>query len=145
MTQSHWRNNGTRRTNTACIKMRNKINPCNGKKVKVQVYSRISSLISSHQPTLHFTPWSLDLFIRVPFQLHGEHTVQQQFRRIELIVHIAFSVLPGAHLHLSQVEHARVKCNAQGHKHRNNLCVNANKLRVPRPTTSSEWKLLIFI
>ena len=30
------------------------------------------------------TPWSLDLFIRVPFQLHGEHTVLQPFRCIEL-------------------------------------------------------------
>ena len=43
-------------------------------------------------PTLYFTPWSLDLFICVPFQLHGEHTVLQPFRRIELIVHIAFFV-----------------------------------------------------
>ena len=30
-----------------------------------------------------FTPWSLDLFICVPFQLHGEHTVLQPCRRIE--------------------------------------------------------------
>ena len=36
-------------------------------------------------------PWSMDLFIRVPFQLHGEHTVLQSFRRIALIVHIAIS------------------------------------------------------
>ena len=42
-----------------------------GKKVKVQAYSLISSLKTYH-PTLHLTPWSLDLFIRVPFQLHGE-------------------------------------------------------------------------
>ena len=60
----------------------------------MQVYSLISSLKTYH-PTLHLTPWSLDLFIRVPFQLHGEHTVLQPFRRIELIVHIAISVLPG--------------------------------------------------
>ena len=83
-------------------------------KVKVQVYSLISSLKTYH-PTLHFAPWSLDLFIRVPFQLHGEHTVLQPFRRIELIVHIAISVLPGTHFHLSQVKHLRVKCLAQGH------------------------------
>ena len=83
-------------------------------KVKVQVYSLISSLKTYH-PTLHLTPWSLDLFIREPFQLHREHTVLQPFRRIELIVHIAISVLPGTHFHLSQVKHLRVKCLAQGH------------------------------
>ena len=83
-------------------------------KVKVQVYSLISSLKTYH-PTLHLTPWSLDLFIRVPLQLHGEHTVQQPFRRIELIVHIAISVLPGTHFHLSQVKHLKVKCLAQAH------------------------------
>ena len=38
-------------------------------KVNVQVYCLISSLKTYH-PTLHLTPWSLDLFIRVPFQLH---------------------------------------------------------------------------
>ena len=84
-------------------------------KIKVQVfYSLISSLKTYHR-TLHLTPWSLDLFIRVPFQLPGEHTVLQPFRRIELIVHIAISVLPGTHFHLSQVKHLRVKCLAQGH------------------------------
>ena len=41
-------------------------------KVKVQVYSLISSLKTYH-PNLHLTPWSLDLFIRVPFQLHGSY------------------------------------------------------------------------
>ena len=35
-------------------------------KVNVQVYSLISSL-KIHHPTLHFTPWSPDLFIRVSF------------------------------------------------------------------------------
>ena len=80
-------------------------------KVKVQVYSLISSLKTYH-PTLNLTPppRSLVLFIRVPFQLHGEHTVLQPFRRIELIVHIAISVLPATHFHLSQVKHLRVKC-----------------------------------
>ena len=64
----------------------------------MQVYSLISSLKTYYHdhPTLHLTPWSLDLFIHVPFQLHGEHTVLQPFRRIELIVHIAISVLPGS-------------------------------------------------
>ena len=65
-------------------------------KVKVQVYGLISSLKTYH-PTLHLTPWSVDLFIRVAFQLHREHTVLQQFRHIELIVHIAISVLPSTH------------------------------------------------
>ena len=83
-------------------------------KVKIKVYSLISGLKTYH-PTLHFTPWSLDLFIRVPFQLHGEHTVLQPFRRIELIIHITISVLPGTHFHLSQVKHLRVKCLAQGY------------------------------
>ena len=44
-----------------------------------------------------------------------EHTVLQPLRRIELIVHIAISVLPGTHFYLSQVKHLRVKCLAQGH------------------------------
>ena len=83
-------------------------------KVKVQVYSLISSLKTCHL-TLHLFPWSLDLFIRVPFPLYGEHTVLQPFRRIELIVHISISVLPGTHFHLSLVRHSRVKCLAQVH------------------------------
>ena len=59
--------------------------------VNVQVfYSPISSLKTYHR-TLHFTPWSLDLIIRVLFQLPREHTVLQPFRRNELIVHIAIS------------------------------------------------------
>ena len=78
------------------------------------LYSLISSLKTNHQ-TLHLAPWSLDLFIRVSFQLPGEHTVLQPFRRIELIVHIVISVLPGTHFHLRQVKHLRVKCLAQGH------------------------------
>ena len=77
-------------------------------------YSLISSLKTYHR-TLHFTLWSLDLFIHVPFQLSGEYTVLQPFRRIKLIVHIAISVLPGTHFHLSEVKQLRVKCPAQGH------------------------------
>ena len=76
-------------------------------------YSLIWSLKIYH-PTLRFIPWSLDLFIRVPFHLPGEHTVLQPFRRIELIVHIAISVLPSTHFHLIQVKRLRVKCLAQG-------------------------------
>ena len=63
---------------------------------KVPVYSRISRISSEFYD---FTPWSLDLFIRVLSQLHGEHTVLQPFRRIELIMHISISVLPGTHFH----------------------------------------------
>ena len=79
------------------------------------VYSLISSLKTYH-PTLHFTPWSLYLLVRVPFQLYGEHTVLQPFR-IELIVCIAISVLPGrpTHFQLNQLNHLRVKCPAQRH------------------------------
>ena len=49
----------------------------------------------------------------VPFQLSGEHKILQPFRRIELIVHIAISVLTGTHFH--QVNYLRVKCLVQGH------------------------------
>ena len=38
----------------------------------------------------------------VQFQLCGEHVVLKTFRRIEFIVHIAISVLPGTRSHLSQ-------------------------------------------
>ena len=77
-------------------------------------YSLISSLKTYHR-TFYVTLWSLDLCIHVPFQLPGEHTVLHPFRLIELIVHIAISVLPGTHFHLSQVKHLRVKCLGQGH------------------------------
>ena len=84
------------------------------KKVKMQIYNLISRISSDFYI---FTPWSLDLFIRVPYQLHGEHTVLQPFRRIELNIHIAISVLPGTHyFHLSQAKHVRVECLAQGYK-----------------------------
>ena len=56
-------------------------------------YSLISSLKTYHR-TLHFTPWSLDLFIRVPSRLPGEHTVLQPFRRIELIVYTHCHLCP---------------------------------------------------
>ena len=56
-------------------------------KGQVQDYCLVSNLKTYH-PTLHFTSWSLDLFIRVPFQFHGYHTVLQPFWRIEHIVHI---------------------------------------------------------
>ena len=77
-------------------------------------YSLISSLKTYHR-TLHFTPWSLDLFIRVPFQLPGEHTVLQPFRRIELIVHIAISVLPGTHFQSSEAFEGEVSCPRTQH------------------------------
>ena len=82
---------------------------------QVQVFYSLISSLKTYHLTLYFTPWSLDLFIHVPGQLPGEHTVLQPFRRIELIVHIAISVLPGTNFHLSQVKHLRVKCLAQGH------------------------------
>ena len=77
-------------------------------------YSLISSLKTYHR-TSHFTPWSLDLFIRVPFQLPGEHTVLQPFRRIELIVHIAISVLPGTHFQSSEAFEGEVSCPRTQH------------------------------
>ena len=44
-----------------------------------------------------------------------EHTALQPFQRYKLITDIAISVLPGTHLHLSQVKHVRVECLAQRH------------------------------
>ena len=71
-----------------------------GKK-KLQAYSLISSLSSDFYI---FTPWSLNLFISMPFQFHGEHTVLHPFRHIELVIHIAISVLPGSLLILTWVK-----------------------------------------
>ena len=56
----------------------------------VQIYS-----LMSYHPTLHFTPWSLDLFVRVCWvyiyicfhSTYREHIVLYSFRRLELIVH----------------------------------------------------------
>ena len=81
------------------------------------LWSDISSLKTYH-PTSHFylrLGRSLDLFIRVPFQLLGENTVLQPFRRIVHIVHISISALPGTYFYLSQVKHLRVKFLDQGH------------------------------
>ena len=73
---------------------------CKKVKVGLRVYSLISSISSDFYI---FTSWWLDLFIRVASQLHGEHTVLQPFRRIELIIHIVIGVLTGmpTHFHLS--------------------------------------------
>ena len=83
------------------------------------MYSLISNLKTYH-PTLHFTPWSLNLFIRVPFLLHGEHTALQPFQRIELIVNIAicptrYSFSPES----SEVFEGEVSCRRT--QHRNNV------------------------
>ena len=48
--------------------------------------------VKTYHPTLHFTPWSLNLFIRVPFQLSGEHTVLQPFRRIQKLLYTLLSL-----------------------------------------------------
>ena len=75
-----------------------------------------AGLISSISSDFYIYPLVTGpLLIHVPSQLHGEHTVLQPFRRIELCLYIAISVLPGTHLHLSQVKHLRVKCLVQGH------------------------------
>ena len=64
-----------------------------------------------------YYPWSLDPLIHVPFQLaFFKHTALAGISEFaELIAHIAISALPGTNLNLSQVEHVRVKCLAQGH------------------------------
>ena len=73
----------------------------------------LQSNIKSEDLSSDFTFYPLVTgLIRVPFQLNGEHTVLQPFRRIELIIHIAIYILPGTHFHLSQVKHLRVKCLA---------------------------------
>ena len=77
----------------------------------------MSNLRTNH-PTLHFTPV---LFVRVPFQHHAENAVLQPFWRIELIVHIAISVLPVQVLFSRQVKNLRVNCVAQRTQYRNNL------------------------
>ena len=69
-----------------------------------KVYSLISSLKTNHPTSSHFTTWSLDLFSSVPFQLYEERTSLQLLRRFEHIDSIAISVLPGIHLHLSEVK-----------------------------------------
>ena len=61
---------------------------------------------TTYQPTLHFTPWSLDLFIHVPFQ--PPWSIQpstQSSRRLEIIVHNVISVPPYTCLHPSEVKH----------------------------------------
>ena len=63
-------------------------------KVKVQVSSLISSLKTYH-PTLHLTPWSLDLLIVCPISAPQRAYSPAAIRRIELIVHNAISVVPG--------------------------------------------------
>ena len=50
----------------------------------------------------------------------GAHN-QKPTRRIGIFVYIAIPVLPGTHLHLSQVKHVRAKCLDQVHRHRNNV------------------------
>ena len=88
-----------------------------GKKVKVLHVYRLIARLKAHQPTVHFTSWLLDLFIRVPFQLHEANAALQLFWRIKLVVRIATSVLPGTHLH--QVKHVKVHCPRT--QHRNNV------------------------
>ena len=56
-------------------------------KVKMQVYSLVSST-KHHSPNFtQITPWSQDLFIYKPSQLPREHTVRLPFRCTELFKH----------------------------------------------------------
>ena len=71
-------------------------------------------------------PWSLDLFIRVSFQLNEEHIVLQPLRRIELIVHIAISVLPGNSFSPESSEAFEGKVPCRGHN------VNKNVPKIER-------------
>ena len=91
----------------------------------MQIYSLISSLNTYHPNLLYFTPGNWTCAISI----HGEHTVLQPFRRIELVVHIVvhISVLQGTHSDLSLVKHVGVKCLVQGHKHRNSVLTLTRK------------------
>ena len=53
-------------------------------------------------------------FIHVPFQHFEAYTALQPFRRWELIVHNAISVVSGTHLHLIEMKHGSMGCPAQG-------------------------------
>ena len=58
---------------------------------------------------------------------------------IELIVHNSVSVLPGTHLHLSQVKHMRVDCLSHRHKHRNNaLTLGGNQSDISLKTCHNQ-------
>ena len=61
-------------------------------------------------------PWSLDLFVHVPFQLPGEHTALQPCGAVTCHTTIAISFPPGTLLlRLNEVKHhLMVKCLAQG-------------------------------
>ena len=75
---------------------------------KVKDTSLLSNL-KTYQSTLQFIPWSLDMFIRVPFQLNKESC--SHFGGF----HSAYILI------LSQVKHVVVKCFAQRYKHRDNV------------------------
>ena len=47
--------------------------------------------------------------------LNSTEIILQPFRRIELIIHIAITVITGTHFYLSQVKHLRVECLTQAH------------------------------
>ena len=52
---------------------------------------------------------------------HLNYKGSSRFGVLNLLYMIAISILPGTHLHPSQVKHVRVKCLAPGHKPRNNV------------------------
>ena len=52
----------------------------------------------------------MDMFIRGLFSTPLSAYSHAAISRIELIVHIAISVLPGTNLRLGQVKHVKVKC-----------------------------------
>ena len=61
-------------------------------KVKVKVfYSLISIRLKTYHPTLHLTPWSLDLLIHVPFQLPGNIQSCSRFGALNLSYTLPYS------------------------------------------------------
>ena len=84
-------------------------------RVKVQVYSLISSPRTYH-PTLPPDHWTCS------FVCHFNYTEGiQPLLRLDLIVRLVISALPHTISHRSEVKHFRIKCLAQGYKHRNNV------------------------
>ena len=83
--------------------------------LKVQVYSLISNLKTYH-PTLYFT-----LLVTEPVHSCAISTVLQLFRRIELLVHIAISVLKGTHFQNEWNEAFEGEMLCPRTQHRNNV------------------------
>ena len=91
--------------------------PCWIFRVKQIHPSTASERTTRQQCSVLFThyPWSLVLSINVPFPIPFGANSTAAISALKTNRTHAISVLPGPHLHLSQVKHIRVKCLPQGH------------------------------